>query len=84
MNYNQAQQLALKTKWEVVECSTKDCWCAGIKPATKIEYEEDIRPNNNRHDDGDNYNEEYWICGFGSMEKEVAEHIVRVHNAFFT
>ena len=54
-------------RWKVVECDTKNCWCACIYPEVTIKDEE-----------GD----KRFIVGSGCIPKENAEHIVNIHNDF--
>jgi len=66
MTYTEAMEHALKVKWKVSLCSSgKECWCRTIEPEKKI----------NNLDD-----EEVYIIGSGSITKEHAEHIVKIHN----
>ena len=66
MNYKQALKHALKVKWKVSLCNEgKSCWCRIIEPM------EDIK-----HDDNDGI----YITKSGSINKEHAEYIVKLHN----
>lgn len=73
MNYEEAQNKAFKVEWIAKECSSKDCWCGVIFPKEPIIY-------NNKIGDYISDDEEFYIVGSGSINKEFAEHIVKLHN----
>ena len=54
-------------RWKVEECDTKDCWCAIITTEEPVFWEQSPE-------------EEAYISPSGSIPKEVAEHIVELHN----
>jgi len=62
----EAEKKLLATKWKTKVCiSGKQCWCRMIYPVKKIEYSEGEIMN---------------VVGAGSISKNVAEYIVRLHN----
>lgn len=66
MNYTEAKNKALKTKWKIGTCNQgENCWCRMILPEFEIK------------DDDDN---EIYIATSGTLNKEFAEHIVNLHN----
>lgn len=66
MNYKEALELSLTVRWKTETCVSGDkCWCRVIKPENNIIDEED---------------NEIYIVGQGSIAKEHAEHIVKLHN----
>ena len=66
MNYKEAIELSLKTKWKLSNCQEGEkCWCRVIEPETEI---------------SDQDGNEIYIAGSGSISKEHAEHIVYLHN----
>lgn len=70
MNYQEAKAKALTVKWKTVPCHQGEtCWCRMIEPAEKIEFTEK------------DFTEELTLIGSGSVNTEVAEHIVKLHNA---
>jgi hypothetical protein len=59
------EQELLKVEWKVELCHTgESCWCRIIVPKIPVFYRE----------------EEMTICDAGSISKEVAEHLVKLHN----
>ena len=66
LTYSQAQKLSLKVEWKVGNCLQKHCWCRPIHTKEKIE---------------DENGEEIRIIGSGTISTELAEHIVKLHNA---
>lgn len=66
LTYEEANQLILTVPWKTKLCiQGESCWCRMIVAEDEIVDEED----NNVH-----------IAGPGSVTKEHAEHIVKVHN----
>lgn len=66
MNYKEAVEYCLTVKWKTTVCNSGDeCWCRIIEPEEEIKY-----------DNG----KDIYIIGSGSMPKEYAEHIVKIHN----
>lgn len=66
MTYKEAQEKALSVRWKTSICfSGEECWCKVIEP------EEPIK---------DNHGEDIYIVPSGSISKEYAEHIVKLHN----
>lgn len=64
--YEEALIKAFNSEWKSSVCSQgEECWCRIIEPLNKIEY-----------DNG----EEIYIVGSGSISKEFAEYIVKLHN----
>jgi len=68
MKYQEAYDLALKSKWIATHCFVgESCWCNIITPEVPIFY-------------GEEDNEEVQIVSSGAINKQIAEHIVKVHN----
>lgn len=66
MTYEEGIKKALTVPWKVKVCrSGEACWCRSIFPAEDIISEDD---------------EEVIIALSGSLRKEYAEHIVKLHN----
>lgn len=65
MTYKEALAYSFTVEWKTTPCETSDCWCMMIEPATEI-----------KDDDG----HEIYIAGAGSIPKDYAEHIVKLHN----
>ena len=66
MNYKEAILYSIKVKWKVDVCAQgEECWCRIIVPEKPIENSDD---------------EDVYIIGQGVMDKEHAEHIVKLHN----
>lgn len=67
MNYQEAIQHSLNVKWKTSFCqSGEKCWCRIIEPDQEI-----------KDKDGN----EIIIAASGSINKNYAEHIVKLHNA---
>jgi hypothetical protein len=65
--YQDAINKSLKSKWLVKSCfSGDDCWCKIIVLETPIIFDDDQKIE--------------YIVGYGSVSKEVADHIVFLHN----
>lgn len=54
-------------RWKTEPCHTKDCWCAIITTEKPVFWEQSPE-------------EEAYIAPSGSIPKEIAEHIVKIHN----
>lgn len=66
MNYEDLLKKSLKVEWKVSLCpSGLECWCRVIEPKEPLI---------------DNEENEFYIVGSGSIPKEHAEHIVKLHN----
>ena len=66
MTYQEAYDLALKSKWIATPCFVgESCWCNIITPETPIIFGLD---------------DELKIVPSGTISKQLAEHIVKVHN----
>jgi len=66
MNYNEALEKSKIVKWKTTPCTSgEDCWCRIIEPIERIEDDE---------------GNEVYIASSGSINKEHAEHIVKIHN----
>ena len=66
MTYEEGLKKALTVPWKVKVChSGESCWCRAITPKEDIITEND---------------EEVIIAHSGSIRKEYAEHIVKLHN----
>ena len=67
MTYQEAYELALKSKWIATHCFVgESCWCNTITTETPIIFGDD--------------NDEVQIVSSGAINKQIAEHIVKVHN----
>jgi hypothetical protein len=74
MTYEEAQELSLTVKWKTATCSEGErCWCRTIVPVVPILYS-----GYNYIDTQDNYT----VVRSGQLEKELAEHFVRLHNNY--
>jgi hypothetical protein len=68
-SFEQVQKKALTTEWKVEPCfSGESCWCRIITLKEKILFK-----------NGESQ-EEFSIIGSGAVNKELADHIVEVHN----
>lgn len=66
LTYDEAFDLSFKVKWRTGLCNSgKECWCRTIETQTNIKYD----GNNN-----------FYIVGDGSLPKELANYIVKLHN----
>ena len=64
---NNVHDSILNIKWKTEPChSGESCWCRKIVPVEPIYL-------------GD-FKEEYEIASYGSIAKDLAEHIVKLHN----
>ena len=71
MTYEEAEELSYKTLWKIGICHTgEQCWCRTILPVEPINY---IEINTD-------FEQEYYIIGDASVNKELAEYIVKLHN----
>jgi hypothetical protein len=69
MNVQEAERAAASVKWKTATCFTgEDCWCRIIVPEVPIIYHFNGR------------DEELEIVSAGSLNRELAEQIVREHN----
>lgn len=72
MNYKEAEKLAYQVEWKTTLCHVgKECWCRCIEPKKKIKYKEDENDEDFR---------EFYLIGDGSVNKELANYIVKLHN----
>jgi hypothetical protein len=70
MTHEEAYNKALKVKWKVEPCfSGEDCWCRIIVPDEPINY-------------GSDNVEEVCIVSSASINKQMAKHIVNIHNQY--
>lgn len=68
MKFEEAKKLSLEVEWKTTPCPSGEvCWCRIIEPIDNI-----------TDDDGN----EIYIAGSGSIPKDYAEHIVKLHNDF--
>ena len=66
MNYEEGLQHALTVRWEARECDQgSECWCRAIAP--EVDFDDD---------DGN----QIFIAAAGTVHREFAEHIVKLHN----
>lgn len=69
--YEQAQEYSFTVKWKVETCfSGENCWCRVVVPEKPITFKEQERE----------HEEEFQIISDGSINKETAEYIVKIHN----
>lgn len=69
--YKEALEKSLTARWKVEPCHQgESCWCRMIVPEEDIVWQ-------SFHAGPD---EEFYLVGSGSIGKEVAEHIVKIHN----
>lgn len=69
LSYSQAISESFKRKWAIDTCSQgEDCWCRTIKTDPPTIFL-----------DGDSV-EEYYVVEMGSLNKEMVEYIVKLHN----
>ena len=72
MTYEEAQEISLQVKWKTSTCGEgEQCWCRTIVPIEPILYSE-----YEMIDTG----QEYTIVRPGELNKDLAEHLVRLHN----
>jgi hypothetical protein len=68
MTYQEAYKKALEVKWKVGPCfSGEQCWCRIIMPEIPIKFDKDDI-------------EEVQIVSSASINKDMAEYIVELHN----
>lgn len=70
--FEEARDYSFNVRWKVETCfSGENCWCRIVVPEKPItfKYEQDRE-----------YEEEFQIISDGSVDKETAEHIVKIHN----
>lgn len=66
MTYQEALKHALTVPWKTVTCDEGTrCWCRGITPVDMVADSDDNK---------------VYIVATGEMQKEHAEHIVKLHN----
>lgn len=71
MDYQEAISKSLTSKWKVDTCGQgEQCWCRIVRCVEPIMFKE--------KEDLDE--EEYYIVGSGKLNKEIVEHIVKIHN----
>lgn len=69
MKFLDAREKSLSVKWVVDTCPQGEkCWCRTIRCEEPIYYE-----------DGES-EEEYYVIDGGKVDKDVVEHIVKLHN----
>lgn len=69
LSYSEAISEAFNRKWVIGTCSQgEDCWCRIIKTDPPINFL-----------DGDSV-EEYHVVGMGSLDKNLVDHIIELHN----
>lgn len=64
MTYEETKLKLLTLPWKSVNCTQETCWCGGITTEEPIEYEDN----------------ELYVVETGSMFKEIAEYIIKIHN----
>lgn len=67
MTHKQAQTRLLTIPWKVQECTITDCWCALIVPEELL-----------TDDEGN----DLYVAASGTIPKEIAKHIVKIHNEY--
>ena len=69
LSYSEAISEAFNRKWIIDTCSQgEDCWCRTIKTDPPIHFL-----------DGDT-TEEYYVVGMGSLNRQLVEYLVELHN----
>ena len=75
-SYEEAHKYSLTIPWKVEPCFTGEtCWCRVILPTETIKYKR-IRD----YDKTEVVEEYEWIVPDGSIDKQTAEYIVKLHN----
>jgi hypothetical protein len=73
MTYEEAQEISLQVKWKTDTCiQGEECWCRTIVPIVPISFLEDDW----------NVAQDYTIVRPGELNKDLAEHFVRLHNNY--
>jgi hypothetical protein len=73
MTYQEALKKSFQVKWKIGTCSEgEECFCRTIKPIEPILYEDSTQRILECH-----------IVGSGRLQKEIAEHFVKLHNQKF-
>lgn len=73
MDYKEALKKLETVKWRTAPCTVVDCWCCLIVPDNPITYT--YKVNELEREETLDY-----IIGSGSIPKETAEYIVKIHN----
>lgn len=69
--FEEARDYSFNVRWKVETCfSGEDCWCRTVVPEKPITFKYKDRE----------YEEEFQIISDGSIDKETAEYIVKIHN----
>lgn len=69
--YEEAMELCLTVPWKITKCNQgESCWCRMIEPVEEIKYMSAISEDT----------ETIYIARSGSLEKKIAEHMVKLHN----
>jgi hypothetical protein len=73
-NYDEAQKHSLTVHWKLETCNVgESCWCRIILPTEKILYK-------NKVGETERVDEFEHIIPDGSIDKETAEHVLKLHN----
>lgn len=68
MEHREALEYCNTIKWKLSTCTQgEECWCRIVEPVEEVK---------------DSEGNEIYIIGSGSVMKESAEHIVKVHNLY--
>ena len=75
MNYQEAKEYSLTVPWKITECFVgPDCWCRTISVVEPIPFVENYSDGSFKNDILDE------LVEYMTFDKEMAEHIVRIHN----
>jgi len=76
-SYEEAHRYSLTIPWKIELCNTgESCWCRVIVPSEPIKFKEKIS-NWIREDITRDFD---YIIPDGSVDKEIAEYVVELHN----
>ena len=82
MNFDQAREYAFTMPWKVSECFVgPDCWCRIIVPVEPIPYNDEVEHFGKSLVSTEV--EYYEVVRDGTLDKETAEYIVRLHNEHY-
>lgn len=65
ISYDEAFKKSLSVKWKTLECGSPNCWCLMVAPVETIPFGND---------------DEFYIATSGTLDREIAEYIVKLHN----
>lgn len=69
-SFEEAEKYAMTVPWKTSPCEAQGdkCWCRIIEPKKPVWYK------------NGEIEEEYYVNGSGTLHKEIAEYIVKLHN----